>query len=115
MSFFSEMDIQMSEATEISRRAKMISAVVVSGIDYGHLSEALRTARQAGLSLQEAASTIDILVNMIERIYESNSAPSKDETIAKVRLTATVDIPWYMMDMKVSDLVGTKDEEMFDI
>ena len=93
----------------------MLGATITNGIDYGYLHEALQCTRQAGLTLREAAAAIDILTNMIARIYENDSAPTKAETIAKVRLTATVDIPWHMMDMKVSDLVGTAGEEIFDI
>jgi hypothetical protein len=115
MSKFSEMDITIEEATEVSRSAKMLGATITNGIDYGYLHEALSCTRQAGLTLREAAATIDILVKMIECLYEDDSTPTKAETVAKVRLTATVDIPWYMMDMKVSELAGTAGEDIYDI
>jgi hypothetical protein len=109
------MDITIDEANEVSRSAKMLAATIINGIDYGYLHEALQCTRQAGLTLREAAAAIDILANMVARIYENDSAPTKAETVAKVRLTATVEVPWYMMDMKVSDLAGTAGEDIYEI
>jgi hypothetical protein len=105
MSKFSELELGLEEAIEVSNRATALANEILG-------RGASMTEQNIAFTLKEAASAISLLAIQIEGLMES---PTKAETIAKFRLAATVEVPWYMMDMKVSDLAGTAGEDVYDI
>jgi hypothetical protein len=108
MSKFSELEIGLEEALEIGNKAIAL-ANEIKDRSYGNW---VNEERQSMFTLQEAANVIGMLVRQIQGM---ESAPTKAEINSQVRFTARLEVPWYLGDVKVSDLAGTAGDIIFDM